>query len=290
MALINCRECGRQISDQAQSCPGCGCPVRIVPQSQVVNREASQKTPNKPVLCPGCRIMVSNQLNNCPKCGHPIATMSDEERAIKLKDAKKRPNNNNKTTLCAIGIFVFLAIIFGIKTDSDKNNEEIKEVADNTVTEANAESLDGEIEHVGEMIEEIKGDVEDQISDANTNDNMIDTEEASEPELDYREQCQILDYESIMRNPDEYKKVDCMITGKIDQVIEGWFDSYTIYITDSAGNKWGCVYTYSDGESRFLEGDNVAVYGVCGGTENTNTVLGKQVTLPRIDVEIIEFK
>jgi len=27
MALTNCTECGRQISDQASSCPGCGAPL-----------------------------------------------------------------------------------------------------------------------------------------------------------------------------------------------------------------------------------------------------------------------
>lgn len=29
MALIKCQECGREISDKAASCPGCGCPVEI---------------------------------------------------------------------------------------------------------------------------------------------------------------------------------------------------------------------------------------------------------------------
>lgn len=28
MGLIKCGECGREISDQAQECPGCGAPVR----------------------------------------------------------------------------------------------------------------------------------------------------------------------------------------------------------------------------------------------------------------------
>lgn len=28
MALINCPECGRQISDKAEFCPGCGCPAK----------------------------------------------------------------------------------------------------------------------------------------------------------------------------------------------------------------------------------------------------------------------
>lgn len=30
MALIKCPECGREISDKAVSCPGCGCPVEQV--------------------------------------------------------------------------------------------------------------------------------------------------------------------------------------------------------------------------------------------------------------------
>ena len=27
MALINCGECGKQVSDKAESCVGCGCPI-----------------------------------------------------------------------------------------------------------------------------------------------------------------------------------------------------------------------------------------------------------------------
>lgn len=30
MALIKCPECGREISDKAVSCPGCGCPVEFM--------------------------------------------------------------------------------------------------------------------------------------------------------------------------------------------------------------------------------------------------------------------
>ena len=27
MALIKCKECGKEISDQATNCPNCGCPI-----------------------------------------------------------------------------------------------------------------------------------------------------------------------------------------------------------------------------------------------------------------------
>lgn len=31
MALINCPECGKQISDKAGACPNCGCPIANAP-------------------------------------------------------------------------------------------------------------------------------------------------------------------------------------------------------------------------------------------------------------------
>lgn len=33
MAMVKCRECGRDISDQAASCPGCGAPLYRAPVS-----------------------------------------------------------------------------------------------------------------------------------------------------------------------------------------------------------------------------------------------------------------
>ena len=29
MALINCPECNREVSDKARSCPSCGCPISV---------------------------------------------------------------------------------------------------------------------------------------------------------------------------------------------------------------------------------------------------------------------
>lgn len=39
MALINCPECGREISEMAKSCPHCGCPI----QKPTENKESSSK-------------------------------------------------------------------------------------------------------------------------------------------------------------------------------------------------------------------------------------------------------
>lgn len=42
MALIYCKECGRQISDQALSCPFCGCPSYRVTAGQVAYNDPNR--------------------------------------------------------------------------------------------------------------------------------------------------------------------------------------------------------------------------------------------------------
>lgn len=105
---------------------------------------------------------------------------------------------------------------------------------------------------------------------------------------DYKNLCQQLDYLDILRNPDSYDGKYCVVQGVVDQIIEGWFSSFTIFVVDGNGNKWGCTYSYKDGESHLLEGDSVVMYGKCNGVSNTETVLGKQVTLPHISIEYLD--
>ncbi len=47
MALIKCPECGKEISERAQSCPNCGCPI------QVQNESNGEKTDGNYVLIHG---------------------------------------------------------------------------------------------------------------------------------------------------------------------------------------------------------------------------------------------
>lgn len=53
MALINCPECGKEISDKAASCPNCGCPN----QSQ-----------NKPIVADQVSLPKNDDIMKCPKC------------------------------------------------------------------------------------------------------------------------------------------------------------------------------------------------------------------------------
>lgn len=47
MALVNCEECGKQVSDRAEACPACGCPVRpaAAPAPNAPSADATTPSP-----------------------------------------------------------------------------------------------------------------------------------------------------------------------------------------------------------------------------------------------------
>lgn len=74
MALINCKECGKEISDQASACPNCGAPV------------IGQKRNTK--FCKHCGESIDKECVVCPKCGKQV-----EELKIN-RDSNIVINNN----------------------------------------------------------------------------------------------------------------------------------------------------------------------------------------------------
>lgn len=90
MALIKCSECGKNVSDKAQSCPNCGNPI---------------STPKKDRICFACGGLVGDKAYKCPHC----YTELDETTMI----------TNRKTNVLAVTGFLFGLIslfidIFGI--------------------------------------------------------------------------------------------------------------------------------------------------------------------------------
>ncbi len=45
MALINCSECGHQVSDKAKTCPSCGCPIETQLPPPIPEPSQPQATP-----------------------------------------------------------------------------------------------------------------------------------------------------------------------------------------------------------------------------------------------------
>lgn len=102
MALINCPECGKEISDKANSCPHCGCPI-----------ENGNNSDNY-TICPECG--GSNKIGEtiCQHCGHRY-TVGEYNKAISdTPTAKKHYIQKQKNNLVIRNVVICILIAFFI--------------------------------------------------------------------------------------------------------------------------------------------------------------------------------
>lgn len=152
--------------------------------------------------------------------------------------------------------------------------------------------VDSQVFAYGEEAEAYKKDA----TDESLSGYLVLTEEVANSEGknnisedEFKSLCEYYSYEDILRNPDSYKKKYAVLSGTVDQSVEGVFGLYTtLYITDVNGDKWDCTINYKEGQSHILEGDYVTLYGILNGTSTATTVLGKQVTMPSLQVEYVD--
>lgn len=110
-----------------------------------------------------------------------------------------------------------------------------------------------------------------------------------------------IDFDSIARNPDKYKGEKLKMTGQVIQVSETGYGN----TVDLRINVTKETYEYIDdvtwtdtiyatvvlpeGSDRILEEDVITFYGVCDGLYSYTSVLGAQISLPKIDIKYWEF-
>src|SRR6266705_2072070 len=76
MPLINCTECGKQVSTEAKACPNCGRPVATMQAS----------LPVASITCPYCRKDVASGVETCPHCRMRIAHSTSSKRFRRAND------------------------------------------------------------------------------------------------------------------------------------------------------------------------------------------------------------
>lgn len=64
MALLKCPDCGHNASDQAETCPGCGCPVSKIKEA-VAEQEAAMQAPK---ICQQCGHEIHTGIGICGHC------------------------------------------------------------------------------------------------------------------------------------------------------------------------------------------------------------------------------
>ncbi len=108
MALINCRECGKEYSEQADKCPNCGCPTQ--PGQNIVKAEI---TTRKGVWSAGrLSIGIISILL--------FVFVTFQSCAVGIGNAIQDNGDTSGTSGFALGIFILFAGIVGICTRNSK--------------------------------------------------------------------------------------------------------------------------------------------------------------------------
>ena len=132
MALINCNECGNQISDKATNCVHCGCPIFL-------EKEVAEK-----IICNECGNQINKDDKICKNCGCPLEPSVEaellEENSInqvhddtntdvvdqtnlevKDNDVKNKHNFLTKVWIIVLLIFIAITTIGFISSNSLEN-------------------------------------------------------------------------------------------------------------------------------------------------------------------------
>lgn len=164
MALINCPECGKQVSDVASSCPNCGYPIshyiETMQESNNANtffqenksekkdiavsvstEEARKHLPKDAktmalVKCSQCGKEYSSFAEICPHCGYSEKNKRYQRELMQERTNQYNPNNKNngstnyeQVKYFLIGLLFIVAVIFIFKSCVGGSNKKPSETS-----------------------------------------------------------------------------------------------------------------------------------------------------------------
>lgn len=114
---------------------------------------------------------------------------------------------------------------------------------------------------------------------------------------EYIQMCKTISYKELARNPESFKGEYFTFTGEVIQVMEQGnlvnlrvnVTSETLFDTTFYTDTIFVVARLSEDGNRILEHDIITLYGICDGLYTYTTVLGSEMSIPRIDVEYWEI-
>lgn len=109
MAMIKCPECGKEISDQAASCPNCGTPIGNKKFCKFCGGQIDKDC----VVCPKCGKQVENLGNNNPNI--IVNNSSSASAAASASATIHTPINRGKPKDKWIAFFLCLFTVCGHK-------------------------------------------------------------------------------------------------------------------------------------------------------------------------------
>lgn len=123
MAMIKCSECGKEISDKAEKCPNCGCPI---------NQTGEKKEVKKPEKKRNSTLSTVSAFLALFTCTSPIGIIT-AVIDLAMSGGKEKKEKHIGSYFAIIWGFLFIIITFSSFFDNDKENTNID--INNSVTE-----------------------------------------------------------------------------------------------------------------------------------------------------------
>lgn len=262
MAMINCRECGKEVSDLADKCPNCGAPIKIVqPVPQIAVPQPKKKNSTLGVLA-----LIFSILGPLFLVGIILSIID-----LCRKDGCKK-------TLSIIALVICGVWILAVGGSSNKEDE--PNSPNNVVTEG--QKPESTTKPTTEPKEET----------------TPEPEKIMESKEDFINSCQEYSYKDLARNPDDYIGSRIVLEVKIEQIVQGGFldnnEYYRVYTNDEYDWWMGDEYFMNDkrvdDDTRLLEDDIIRIYGEYAGTQEVKRALtGTKEYVPSINAYYIEL-
>lgn len=101
MSLLKCCECGYEVSEYADKCQNCGCPIEIIKNKAMENKRIENALSSSE--CPCCKVnkkhIIKNGVETCGVCGYIYDDKFKNDRFGK-QFAKTNSTNQPKCPTC----------------------------------------------------------------------------------------------------------------------------------------------------------------------------------------------
>lgn len=248
------------------------------------------------MYCNKCGKKLDLDAKFCTYCGMPI-NKGNSQNINYVQKTKINKKAHKQWWLWTLIIIIVLIILWGIlvpnidiSTESNLNNEYYNNNEKEEVRKEQEEKKKKEQEEKERKEQEKKERQEQEEKERKEQE-----EKEKQEQEEYKNECKQYEYKDIARNPKNYEGEHITFTGKVIQVVEGYFNTVRLIVSvnkDEYGI-WSdniyCSYTYSENEGKILEEDIIKFYGECKGTTTYTSIFGQRITVPEVEIKYLEL-
>lgn len=282
MALIKCSECGKEISDKAETCPNCGCPVKKQPYTVKINDTVVdidsiwKNHRNKNKFIKYIQNTYKLKYNDCLD----IYNRYIEYAGVTDKNEKKKDSTLSTWAIvlslfgCTAPIAFILALVDLCKNDKSKRHIGSWFAIVIIVVWGSIFLFGGndDKEEINEPTTEITTEA--------TTEEKTELQQPKETEEEYRASCEEYKFKDVLRNPEDYVGKRVKITIQISSVHEDSILNATKYYFGYSENEYGyygdCYAIFDERENldpKLLSEDVITVYGEIAEPEYTSSLI-----------------